>query len=211
MTNEMTVIKAGDPRAVVLFCAGRGGSAARHMPFLEALAAKGLTVIAPHFDMMPMTPTAADLETRIAIAERALSHAPIGLPVVGIGHSIGGVILLIMAGATATTLAGEVVSPGAHDFARLVTLASPIGFFRRPGALDAVRVPVSVRSGALDTLTAPDQAQFLANTLAGATLTIDADAAHFTYMNDLPPQTTDPHPDRVGFLKALAAELAATF
>ncbi len=211
MTNEVTVIKADDPRAVVLFCAGRGGSPARHRPFLEALAADGLTVIAPHFDMMPMTPAAADLETRIAGAESALSQAPAGVPVVGIGHSIGGVILLIMAGAKATTLAGEAVAPGSHDFARLVTLASPTGFFRRPGALDSVRVPVSVRSGALDTLTAPEQAEFLASTLADATLTIDADAAHFTYMNDLPPQTPDPHPDRAGFLKALAAELAATF
>ena len=207
--DEVTIIEADDPRAVVLFCAGRGGNPSRHLPFLQTLAARGLTVVAPHFHMVPMAPpSASDLDGRIDIAQAALKAAAPGLPVIGIGHSIGTVVLLTMAGGKATTLAGETAQSGTQAFAKLFLLAPPTQFFRRPGALDGIAMPVIIRVGDQDAVTPPEQAQFLAGTLPNATLTIDAGAGHFTYMDELPPQISDPHPDRAGLLKALADEAA---
>jgi hypothetical protein len=59
-----------------------------------------------------------------------------GVPVVGLGHSIGATILLALAGARAETLAGDEVRPGQTSiFARLALLAPATDFFRHPGAL----------------------------------------------------------------------------
>ncbi len=36
---------------------------------------------------------------------------------------------------------------------------------------------------------------------------LDKDAGHFTYMDEPPPHTMDPHPDRRAFLESLARDV----
>jgi hypothetical protein len=65
---------------------------------------------------------------------------------------------------------------------------------------------MQVWAGAKDTITPPAQASFLKEALVGQTqvdIFIVADAGHFTFMNDLPPNVSDPHPERSGFLQSL--------
>ena len=211
---DLTVIAAERPTCAVLFAAGRGGDPVRHLSLLQALAGAGCKVIAPHFDMFSLAPPGrAELEPRLRRLEAAArEHAPTGLPLYGVGHSIGTVCLLVLAGATAHSLAGEAISfSSGVKISRLALFAPPTRFFWPPDALQAVRVPVSIRAGADDTVTPPDQAQFLQSRLESHTkacLRIDARAGHFTYMDTLPPNVTDPHPERSGFLEALARETA---
>lgn len=208
--GDVLVIQADRPTHIGLFAVGRGGNPTRHLPLLQSLAARGCTIIAPHSEMLPSPiPTKAELDARIRGLETALdAEARTDLPLVGIGHSIGTVALLALAGGQAVTLAGERVTSGSKwTFTRLALLAPATDFFRRPGALKAVKVPMRVWAGAQDTITPPAQALFLREALAGQTsvdVVIDEMAGHFTYMDELPPRITDPHPDRRGFLTSLA-------
>lgn len=75
-------------------------------------------------------------------------------------------------------------------------------------------MPVKIWIGARDTITPPSQAMFLQDALSAQTSTevaIDEHAAHFTYMNEPPPHTADPHPNRPTFLKTLATDLNRFF
>ena len=119
---------SGRPRRAVLFAAGRGGHPGRYLGLLKALAMEGSLVIAPHFDMIasPM-PSAADLDVRHNSLIAALNlHAPTDLPLCGVGHSIGTVLLLILAGAIATTHAREqVMGRAPRPFERLALFTPP--------------------------------------------------------------------------------------
>jgi pimeloyl-ACP methyl ester carboxylesterase len=211
--TDVTIIAADRPRCVALFAAGRGGDPRRHLPLLGALAAQGCTVVAPRLPMLVSTvPSKAELDDRLRRLEAAAdAHARTDLPLAGLGHSIGAVSLLSLAGGRAETIAGERALSGSKwTFARLVLLAPPTDFFRRPGALDAVTTPVRIWAGARDAITPPAQALFLQQALAGRApvdVRIDQGAGHFTYMDELPPNAADPHPDRAAFLAALAARI----
>ena len=208
------ILKTDKPKSIVLFAAGRGGDPMRHLPFLTALGNDQNTVIAPHFRMLKSAvPEKAELDERIEILAAALAYnAPEGLPLVGIGHSIGAVALLAMAGGRGETLASDqFVSEAPIQFRRLALLAPPTGFFRRPDALHDVVTTIKVWVGAKDTITPPDQALFLQSALRGqvtVNVQIDEDAGHFTYMNELPPGIVDTHPDRSTFLGSLSEEIA---
>ena len=197
------------PTRTVVFAAGRGGSPHRHSTLLARLADEGLAVIAPHFDMItsPMA-KADDLTVRIGRLERAIAaFAPVGVPIVGVGHSIGGSLLLVLAGATAWTFSRQGVSATAKTrFRHLALFAPPTQFFQSPGALDNVDVAATVWVGMRDDITPPDQALFLKDTI-GAEVRLVEDADHFTFMDDLPPRVTDSHPDRTAFLSTLADQV----
>ncbi|SFJ41434.1 alpha/beta hydrolase [Jannaschia pohangensis] len=216
MSNDPCVIvmKAAGPRNIVLFAAGRGGNPMRHLPLLTALVDAGSTVIAPQFDMLKTAvPEKEELEARIPILEAALTeHAPDGIPLTGVGHSIGAVVLLALVGGRGDTRAGDrFASKRPVRFDRLALLAPPTGFFRRPGALSGVDARVRIRVGAKDTITPPDQVLFLHSALQGhvpVSIQIDEDAGHFIYMNELPPGITDAHPDRDAFLEALSKDVS---
>jgi pimeloyl-ACP methyl ester carboxylesterase len=211
---SVTVIEANrTPNRVVLFAAGRGGNPSRHLPLLRSVAGLGCTVIAPHFDMLTsLIPTKEELDTRVRrIAASAAEYFKTGLPVVGMGHSIGTVTLLALAGGEARTLAGDLVTVGSKlKFDRLALFAPPTDFFRRPGALQSVRVPIRIWVGAKDTITPPAQAQFLKEVLelqGPIEICLDEEAGHFSYMDELPPNITDSHPDRSRFLASLANDV----
>lgn len=211
---DVTFVEAHEPKRFGLFAAGRGGNPLRHLPLLHALAASGCTMIAPHFPMLfSAAPARTELEARMTML-KAVSHDHEALgPPIGIGHSIGAVVLLALAGAKATTFAGEAVKSGGVRFGRLALLAPPTDFFRRPGALAALDLPIHIRAGSADTITPPAQAKFLRDALSAATasaapeIRIDDGAGHFSYMNELPPTAVDPHPDRDAFLSDLVGEL----
>jgi pimeloyl-ACP methyl ester carboxylesterase len=211
---NVTVIEGNrTPKVVVLFAVGRGGNPSRHLPLLRSVAGRGCTVIAPHFDMLTsLIPTKEELDRRVRRLEAsAAEYFKTALPIVGIGHSIGTVTLLALAGGEARTLAGDSVMVGAKlKFDRLALFAPPTDFFRRPGALESVRVPIRIWVGAKDSITPPAQAQFLKEVpalQAPIDICLDDEAGHFSYMDELPPNVTDSHPDRSRFLAALANDV----
>ena len=104
----------------------------------------------------------------------------------------------------------ETISGSQVRFARLALFAPPTDFFRKPGALEPVRVPIRIWVGARDSLTPPAQAQFLQDALKSQVpidICLDAEAGHFSYMDELPPNVTDPHPDRSAFRASLANDV----
>jgi pimeloyl-ACP methyl ester carboxylesterase len=210
---EVALLEAAQPRAVVLFAVGSGGNPERHLPLLTSLQEGGLTVVAPYFERLlsPM-PTEANLLTRARRLRLALDQvAQSPLPTAGVGHSIGATMLLALAGGQVwmserTRLNGV---PEAR-FQRLVLMAPATDFFRAPGALDAVKIPIQVWAATKDVITPPAQATFLSQALSDRTavdLHVVEAADHFSFMNVRPPQITESLPDRDAFLAALAVKV----
>ena len=112
---NVTVVEAQQSsKRLVLFAVGRGGNPERHLPLLRSVAARGCTVIAPHFDLLTsMVPTKEELDKRVRRLEASAEQCfKADLPIVGVGHSIGSVTLLALARGEAQTLAGDTVISG---------------------------------------------------------------------------------------------------
>jgi pimeloyl-ACP methyl ester carboxylesterase len=213
-TFNVTMIESNQtPKRMVLFAVGRGGNPWRHLPLLRSVARLGCLVIAPHLDLLTsLIPTKEELDRRVrGLEASAAEYLKTGLPIAGIGHSIGTVTLLALAGGKAQTLAGDLVMSGSTvKFDRLALFAPPTDFFRRPGALKSVRVPIRIWVGAKDSIVPPAQASFLKEVLAlqgPIEICLDEEAGHFSYMDELPPNVTDSHPDRSRFLASLAKDV----
>jgi len=104
----VTLLETAAPSRAVLFSVGGGGDPERHLPLLSALAARGCTVVAPHFARLASPiPTEAELALRARRLQLALDAAAPDLPAVGVGHSIGASTLLALAGAEMWTLSGR--------------------------------------------------------------------------------------------------------
>ena len=210
----VTVLNAKQSTGVGLFSVGRGGNPLRHLSLLRSVAGRGCTVLAPHFTMLASSvPTKEELDTRIRRLELALdAYASVHKPIIGIGHSIGTVALLALAGGEARTFSGHrVISGSKWKFERLALFAPPADFFKHPGALKSVDVRMYIRAGSKDTVTPPAQAMELREILAKqmeVEFYLDEDAGHFTYMDELPPHVVDPQHDRNAFLSALAEDVA---
>jgi len=210
---DVTVVEAAEPSRVVLFSVGGGGSPERHLPLLTSLADHGCTVAAPHFErLMSPVPTLNDLVLRARRLRLALDHvARPGVKAAGVGHSIGTTLLLVLAGAEAWTRAGQRVSVAPDSrLERLALLAPATDFFRAPGALDRVSIPVCAWAGTKDEMTPPAQAAFLKDGIGGRVpveVHIVEGAGHFSFMNAPPPQTVEPLPDRDAFLARLGNQI----
>jgi alpha-beta hydrolase superfamily lysophospholipase len=208
-----TVFEPASPVRTVLFAVGGGGNPERHLPLLAALSERGCTVVAPHFArIVSPRPTEEELLGRARRLRVALDAvAPPGLPVAGVGHSIGAMLLVALAGGQAWMRVGRQLAVAADPrLDRLALMAPATGFFQAPEALDGVRTPILVWAGADDPIAPPSQAQFLKQELGDRVpvdLRVLAGVGHFTFMNVLPPQVTDPLPDREAFLARLAAEV----
>jgi pimeloyl-ACP methyl ester carboxylesterase len=213
---EVALFDAAAPSAAVLFAVGGGGNPERHLPLLTSLHESGCTVAAPYFDrLVTPTPTEADLLARARRLRLALDQiaqlAQPRLPTTGVGHSIGATMLLALAGGQAwmrdrTRL--EIASE--PRLARLSLMAPATDFFRAPGALEAVSLPIQVWAASKDVITPPAQAEFLRQALAdrvAVDLHVIKDADHFSFMNVRPPQTTESLPNREAFLVELAAKV----
>jgi len=210
---DVTVLEASKASRAILFSVGGGGNPERHLPLLTSLADHGCTVAAPHFErLVSPVPTQDDLVLRARRLRLALDHVmrP-GLKVAGVGHSIGATLLLVLAGAEAWTRAAQRASVAPDPrLDRLALLAPATDFFRAPGALDGVHVPVCVWAGTKDEMTPPAQAAFLKDGIGGRVpvdVHIVEGAGHFSFMNAPPPRTAEPLPDRDAFLAGLADQI----
>ncbi len=212
-TFTVTLIEVEQPAGLVVFAAGRGGSPLRHLGTLRALARQGYTVVAPHFDMLPaMAPTKQDLDTRIRRLQLAMQQCvSAGLSVMGMGHSLGCVALLVLAGAKARTRAGDEVAVSTPlNFDGLVLLAPAIDFFMHPDASLNVDARLYLRTGKQDSVVPPERVNVFAQKLSDPTKVdfyTDEDAGHFSYMDQLPPQVDDCQPHRQTFLSILAEDV----
>ncbi|MGW4212265.1 alpha/beta hydrolase family protein [Lentzea sp. NPDC004789] len=185
---------------VVLFAAGGGGDPERHRPLLDALADRGLPVVAPRFDRL--LPHAATEE--LLVRPRGLAEAlgDTDAEVVVIGHSIGAWAALCLAGAVPWGRDGRPIEvPREPRIARLVLLAPAAGWFAAPRALDGVGVPMLVFAGSADVVTPVSQAELLLGAPGPVDLRVVPGAGHFSFMHTLPPGVAEESGfDRAGFL-----------
>lgn len=133
-------------------------------------------------------------------------------PVVGVGHSIGATVLLMLAGARGFTGTGEPVTvPPERRISKLALMAPATDFFRAAGALDDVSAQIGIWVGGKDLITPPASAQVVSDALRGrrpARVLVTPGAGHFSFMNHPPPHVTDVMADRETFLCRLADEIA---
>ena len=213
---DVALFEAAAPSAAVLFAVGGGGNPERHLPLLTSLHESGCTVAAPYFErLVTPVPTEADLLVRARRLRLALDQiaqiAQPRLPTTGVGHSIGATMLLALAGGQAWTRDRTRLDIASEPrLQRLVLMAPATDFFRAPGALEAVRLPIQVWAASKDVITPPAQAEFLRQALAdrvAVDLHVVEDADHFSFVNVRPPLTTESLPNREAFLAELAANV----
>ncbi|WP_263770034.1 alpha/beta hydrolase family protein [Propionivibrio soli] len=209
----VSVHEAKKASRVVLFAVGAGGQPERHATLLDALAESGYTVVAPHFDRLASpVPSEANLTLRARRLSLALDvFVQPGATVVGVGHSIGASTLVALAGAQMWLGPGRRVKIAPDSrIIRLALLAPPTGFFKAPGALDAVRVPILAWVGSGDDITPPAQTEWLVQAMRdwqAVDVRVTAGAGHFSFMDLPPPQTTEPLPDKQAFLREYSSEV----
>jgi dienelactone hydrolase len=210
---DVTLVEADDPTHLILFAVGGGGNPERHLPLLTTLAGHGCTVVAPHFErLVAPEPTDHDLLLRARRLSRAIDFiARPGLPVAGVGHSIGCTMLLALAGGQVWMRAGHrlAIAPDPR-LERLALFTPATGFFQAPGALDTVRTPILAWAASADTVTPPAQATVLRQAIdPGVTVEVRLveGAGHFSFMNQPPPHVVEPLADREAFLADLAEDV----
>lgn len=204
---EVSVRGPESSATTVLFAVGAGGNPERHVTLLDTLAAEGCSVIAPHFERLASAvPTEEELALRarrLSLTLDALKDA--GSVTVGVGHSIGASTLLAMAGAQMWLGPGKRVTIDLNaNLTRLTLLAPPTGFFRAPGALEAIQLPVLVMCGSDDNITPPTQSEWLAENMPdrrNVEVRIIEGAGHFLYMDLPPPHIVDSMPNKGEFLR----------
>lgn len=209
----MVVLEAANPRGIALFATGAGGDPGRYRTLLDALAANGLTVLAPteaRLDARTVTPD--QLRERAAGLKSALSeYADQRLPVTVVGHSIGATAALCLAGAQPWGRdADQPFSvPTEERIARAVLLAPSLGWFGAPGALANVRVPIDALAGAQDVVTPAASTEVLRSAPGPVRIHVYENVGHFDFMSDLPPGMTPASgADHGAFLDEMAARVA---
>jgi len=205
---DVTVLGDEAAASAILFSVGAGGNPERHMPLLQYLAQGGYRVIAPHFERMTQPEAnAVELNVRANRLAAALSELAAGaVTIAGVGHSIGAAVLLGMAGGNMWLRNGAQAQVLQVLLSKLVLFAPAMDFFRAPGALDSVRVPVLAFGGSEDKITPPDQLDALrhmpeANSLNS--IHILAHAGHFSFMDVPPPGTVEPVHNKAQFMQTL--------
>lgn len=210
---KVSVHEAEKISPVVLFAVGAGGQPERHATLLDVLTESGCTVVAPHFERLASpVPSEADLTLRARRLSLALdAFVQPGTTAAGVGHSIGAATLVALAGAQMWLGPGRRVNIAPDGrLTRLALLAPPTGFFQAPGALDAMRVPILAWAGSEDGITPPAQTEWLAHAMSDwqtVDVRVTAGAGHFSFMDQPPPQTTEPLPNKQAFLREYSSEV----
>jgi predicted dienelactone hydrolase len=211
---EVSVHEASINSPVVLFAVGAGGQPERYATLMGTLAESGRMIVAPHFDRFA---SSVPREEELTLRARRLSLAldafvQPGITAAGVGHSIGAATLIALAGAQMWLGPGRLVHNITSDsrLTRLSLLATPTDFFQAPGALDAVRVPILAWVGSADNITPPAQTERLAYAMRDwqtVDVRVTDGAGHFSFMDVLPPQTTEPLPNKQAFLREFSSEV----
>jgi predicted dienelactone hydrolase len=211
---KVMVHKATINSPVVLFAVGAGGQPERYATLLDTLAESDCMIVAPHFERLSSpVPREEELTLRarrLSLALDALVQP--GTMAAGVGHSIGAATLVALAGAQMWLGPGQRVNNIAPDsrLTRLALLAPPTDFFQAPGALDEVRVPILAWVGSADNITPPIQTERLAHAMREwqrVDLRVTDGAGHFSFMDLLPPQATEPLPNKQAFLREFSSEI----
>jgi alpha-beta hydrolase superfamily lysophospholipase len=93
---------------------------------------------------------------------------------------------------------------------KVVALAPTVGWFQAPGALDGLRVPVVVLTGAADTVTPAPTAEILRAAPAEVRVHVYEGVGHLDFMSTLPPAVAPtPGLDHEVFITSLAADVVA--
>jgi pimeloyl-ACP methyl ester carboxylesterase len=211
-TFEAIHLEAINPTRIVIFSVGSGGNSERHLPLLNFLADNSCTVIAPQFErIVSSIPSASELLLRSRRLQIAMNFVEPSAPVVGVGHSIGATLLLALAGGRMYMHDGQCLPiPRDDRLKKLVLFAPPTGFYRCDDALKNIEIPLQAWIGRLDTITPPEQIEFLKCSLH---LQVPVDfrvmdgAGHFSFMNTLPAQIMDAMENRELFLKNLSVDV----
>ena len=209
----MIVNPPGAPRGILLFAPGAGGDPARYDGLLTAAAAAGFIVSAPlHERFDGRTVTDEQMRERaVGLAEALREVDRQDLPVVAAGHSVGGWAALSLAGARPWSRAGQQIPvPVEPRITKVVALAPTVGWFAAPGALDELRVPVDVLTGAADTVTPPATAELLRAAPAEVSVHTYPGVGHLDFLTALPPSVTPtPGLDHGAFIEELTADFVA--
>jgi predicted dienelactone hydrolase len=122
--------------------------------------------------------------------DREICAAMAAVPVIAIGHSLGGYAVLCMAGGQPWTRAGAPV-PVVHDarLGALVLMAPACGPFLAPGALAAVTAPVLALTAEHDLLTPDSEVRAALGAVADpaqVTIRMVPNAGHFSFLSPFP-------------------------
>lgn len=171
-----------------LFLAGGGGNPASYSRLLRQL--RELKPVNPEFERLrsPM-PSDEELEER---GRRVHLLALKNEPLIIIGHSIGAMLALALAGGVARNRRGDrlALHPLPQPIEALVLMMPATAFYAAPDSLAAVNVPTLIISAQKDDITPPWQAQLVVDHLPkGAEVVhhLEPDAGHFACMDPFPP------------------------
>ena len=212
-TFDVIVYSSQSGSKAVIFATGAGGLPGRYSTIINSLVQAGYKVIAPHFQQfVSQTPSDIDLSTRARRISLALdAFLEPNEPVAGVGHSIGGTLLLGLAGGQMWLGPGlRVDIPADNRLVGAALLAAPTGYFRAPGALSDVSVPVWACVGSEDKITPPLQTEWLAGALNNTqdiSISIAEGAGHFAFMDQIPSNMEEPMENKNQFLAQCAAQI----
>lgn len=208
----MILHPTGVPRAILAFGPGAGGDPTRYSALLDTAASAGFLVAAPaHERFDPRSASDEQVRERaLGLAEAIAEAGRPDLPVLTAGHSVGAWAALCLAGAQPWSRAGHPIPvPVEARVTRVVALAPPLGWFLAPGALDALRVPVTAFAGESDLVTPPDSTEILRTAPAQLRVQRYPGVGHLDFLSTLPPGVSPtPGLDHAAFLAALAGDFA---
>lgn len=211
---NVSIIENHKNSPLVVFAAGAGGQPERYITLLNTIAEYGFVVIAPHFK--PLASPFPD-EDELILRARQISLAvdefiQPGSTLSGVGHSIGGAILLALAGA-GMWLGPDRPVKNIHQDIRLrciSLLAPPTDFFQAPGSLKGVNLPIQAWVGSKDNITPPSQIKRLAHLPidSQADIKIVEGAKHFSFMDVPPPHIMEEMTNKQEFLNEYSSEVS---
>lgn len=222
---------------LVVVSHGTGSSPFLHRVLAAHLARSGFVVAlvrhpGNHRDDDRLAGTAQVLEDRprqvSAVVDALAADAELGSSLTGdvgvVGHSLGGYTALAVAGGRPTAFGRETpdgteapVPVAPDDRVRaLVLLAPATPWFRAPGALAGVRVPVLMYSGSADEHTGAWHAGLVVDGVAEVEHVVVEGAGHFSFLSPFPPELVGPPPsldppgfDRAAFSERMLGEVTA--
>lgn len=175
------------------------------------MARQGFAVLAPILPISAATPSPAELDHRRVVLNAAIDHISDGMPVTGVGHSLGAAALLLCAGATGRTIDGSIVRQAAHhQLSRLTLLGPALDFFQSEDAFLGVAAKVHAWVGDLDPITSAATALEMVEDQRSAAMqvTVVPGAGHFAFMDQPPPGVTEASFDRAALAAMIAGSLA---